>query len=276
MTTVEPPFAYLGGKRVLLPFLLKCLPKNWDKNRYIEPFMGSGILALNIPYKIGIVSDIEFSMIHLYNLLKSDRNLPLLRNELETIFKQDEKPFFNQVKKLLETDAVKNDEVKYVAYYVYMRRRSTMGRCYMNKEQKYVTQYRMDQKNLSFQSVWNKITEISKTLQTKKLEFSICEFEKTLEKARKGDFVLLDPPYFDLEQPTKYYSVIFTVEQQLKLIKWIHKLDKRGCYVMLFNMENKKVIESLPKFHCTKIPASNKKNSCYANHTEILLTNYLI
>lgn len=269
----EIPFSYLGSKRYLLPFILKNLPKSWDRKRYFEPFLGSGAVALNVNAEQYFCSDIEFFMIQLYQLLCNLKSLTPLKVLLEPLIYNDSPRAFEWVKKHIQTE---RNLLKVVAMYIYMRRRSTMGRCYKNPSTgQFITLYRNDCESVLFEPLWEKIECIHKRLHGKaKYNFTVCGFKEALRNVRKGDFVLLDPPYFDLCVPTKYYSMVFTVEQQCTLINEIKRLHEKGCYVMLFNLDHKNVISSLHGFTRKAVPQKFRKKSLFDNHTEVIFTNY--
>src|ERR1700733_14295156 len=185
---VEPPFAYLGSKRRMIPFILDNIPPSWDKekNKYIQPFMGSGVVALNIPFTNAILSDIEEPMITFYSYLKKyckdDELLELLKGKVKQCFQIDKISHFDTVKNNIASE---KSISTFLAQYIYLRKRATMGRCYFNfKKNGYVSQFRKDQIQLDVEAVWNKVEVIQKTLETKNISFYICEFIETLKNAK--------------------------------------------------------------------------------------------
>lgn len=272
---VEPPFAYLGGKKSALKLIRKTLPSNWkpESSTFVEPFMGSGVVFLNLPIRRAIISDIEFPMICLYDYLKKHKNLSSLLRSCKGHFESDSRQHFEVTRKAL----TKYDNLlEFLGAYIYVRRRTTMGRCYYNpNKEEFITRYRTDCGPVRLDAVWNKINKIADKVRTMSLTFNVCDFAETIQKAKSRDFLFLDPPYFDLQTPTKYYSSVFTLEDQERLVHCILKAHKKGCYIMLFNLYSPALRKALPvdfKFQTTK--EQDRKRTRFANYSEIMVTNY--
>lgn len=79
-----PPFKIQGIKTKLVPSIKEVV--NIDKNMlWIEPFMGSAVVGLNISPKNAIFSDLNPHIINFYNKLKEKRiDSRLVRIFLET------------------------------------------------------------------------------------------------------------------------------------------------------------------------------------------------
>ena len=249
---IVPPFAYVGSKRNLIPFILKNLPKQWNNGKLIDPFLGSGVTLLNIPFHKAIVADTEKGIIEFYKFLiySTSAEFEDFEKCLLYTFNKDSKQWFDCVK----THLYKHQFHKYefIALYVYMRRLSFMGKCLYNQNTcECITSYREDNGTTNFKALWHKITNIRLLLQKMKNKISISSNDcfTTLKKAQAGDFIFLDPPYFDiLNKKVKQYSDEFTKEDQLKFIDTINKLDQMGCYIMMFNNYHKKITSMLPNF----------------------------
>jgi DNA adenine methylase len=105
-------------------------------------------------------------------------------------------------------------------------------------------------------------------------------FEITLEKARSGDFIYLDPPYaVNPISPsfTSFTSEGFTEPDQRNLAKKFGELNKRGCYLMLSNSETKLTRELYAEY--PRIPVSvNRMINCVGKKRtgfrELVILNY--
>lgn len=70
---LKPLVKWAGGKRQLLPELVKRLPKKWGT--YYEPFVGGGALLVEL-YKMrmlnsAIISDLNGELMNLYKVVKN-------------------------------------------------------------------------------------------------------------------------------------------------------------------------------------------------------------
>jgi DNA adenine methylase len=123
----------------------------------------------------------------------------------------------------------------------------------------------------------DELREISKIL--KKVKIKAQSFEKVLNKAKKGDFIYFDPPYYPLNKSsfTTYTKDSFLEKEQERLCMVFKKLDKKGCKVMLSN-SNTDYIKNLYKDYKIKyVQATRMINSNASKRgkiSEIVVLNY--
>ena len=91
---VQPLLKWVGGKRQLLPSLLKVMPKSFDF--YVEPFLGGGALFFHLQPKNAVVCDINSELINFYNVVK-DSPEPLIQKLLSYT---DSEEFFYSIRNL--------------------------------------------------------------------------------------------------------------------------------------------------------------------------------
>jgi DNA adenine methylase len=79
---VIPPIKSQGIKTKLVPWIYDLVPKH--TGRWIEPFMGTGVVAFNMPSEKFLLSDINPHIINFYNSIKEKKITSLIvRNFLE-------------------------------------------------------------------------------------------------------------------------------------------------------------------------------------------------
>ena len=61
---LKPVTKWVGGKRQLLPEILKIIPKSY--NRYFEPFVGGGALLFKLAPKNPVINDHNSDIIIIY------------------------------------------------------------------------------------------------------------------------------------------------------------------------------------------------------------------
>jgi len=127
----------------------------------------------------------------------------------------------------------------------------------------------------------NNLRKASKAL--KNVEIKKQDYKEVLKKAKKGDFVYFDPPYYPVSKTasfTSYTSESFLDKEQIELRDTFVELHKRGCFVMLSNSDTPFInkIYSEPKnLRITKVQAGRAINSNASKRgkiTEVLITNY--
>ena len=69
---MQPFIKWAGGKRQLLPELYKRIPKKF--NKYYEPFLGGGALALDFHANEAVLNDINRSLINAYTQIRDSLN----------------------------------------------------------------------------------------------------------------------------------------------------------------------------------------------------------
>jgi hypothetical protein len=66
----KPFLKWAGGKAQLIPYLLKYIPKEF--NKYIEPFVGAGALFFHLNHPRSIISDLNEDLMITYEIVRDD------------------------------------------------------------------------------------------------------------------------------------------------------------------------------------------------------------
>jgi DNA adenine methylase len=85
---------------------------------------------------------------------------------------------------------------------------------------------------------------VSKAL--KSATITTCDFETTIDKAGRGDFIFIDPPYtvkHNLNGFIKYNENIFSWQDQVRLKKSISDAVEKGAFVLVTNANHKSIKE---------------------------------
>ena len=72
MRVVVPPIKSQGIKTKLVPWIFDLAPKNYD--RWIEPFLGTGVVAFNSGAKKAILNDSNPHIINFYKGIQQKDN----------------------------------------------------------------------------------------------------------------------------------------------------------------------------------------------------------
>ena len=116
-----------------------------------------------------------------------------------------------------------------------------------------------------------------------KVHINNLDFEKVLKKAKKGDFVYIDPPYMPTESSknifNSYSQFKFCVDEQIRLRNTMDKLTKKGVKVLLSNSYCKWIMGKYSHYTIIKIKVNRPINSNgskrrVSDYNEVLIKNY--
>jgi DNA adenine methylase len=125
------------------------------------------------------------------------------------------------------------------------------------------------------------LLKVSKALQ--KVTIKNQDYKKVLDKAKKGDFVYFDPPYYPVSKTasfTSYTTDAFLEKEQTELRDTFVELHERGCFVMLSNSDTSVINElysNIKDVKVSKVAAGRAINSNASKRgkiSEVLVTNY--
>ena len=236
----KPFLRWAGGKRKLVPEILKSFPSNFDpsKNKYFEPFVGGGSLMLAlgdknsekyVPGKNLIINDINPDLISTYKVLR-DQPKKLIA-ELSKLQSHVTKKDFENVRAWKP----KSDLQKAVRF-IYLNKTCFNGLWRVNAKGE-------------FNVPWGKIKNpklvdnenyfsVSKRLQ--KTKILNVDYVKAVSTAKKGDLVYFDPPYIPLSITASFAAYAkngFNLSDQEELAAVISRLTAKGVYVLLSNSD---------------------------------------
>jgi len=79
LKVIVPPIKSQGIKTKLVPWILSQVPDR--KGRWIEPFMGTGVVGFNAAFKVALMGDINPHLVAFYEAIRTDKITPEVVNE---------------------------------------------------------------------------------------------------------------------------------------------------------------------------------------------------
>jgi len=225
----RPFLKWAGGKFRVLDRLAPHL----QGRKLIEPFVGSGAVFLNLPFKRYLLGDINPDLINLYECLKKEQIKFL--NYSRTFFIPENN---HQDQYLLFRHEFNNGakDRRRAALFVYLNRHGFNGLCRYNKSGgfnvpfgRHIKPYFPENEMLHFIS------------HAKHAQFVCGDFVSLMNRSRKGDVVYCDPPYVPLSPTasfTSYAAQGFSYDQQVELAYKAKHLSNRGVKVVISNHDN--------------------------------------
>jgi|ERR1035437_6883081 DNA adenine methylase len=277
MERTKPFLKWAGGKGQLLSQLEAFLPDTY--NKYYEPFLGGGALFFYLNPKKASVNDINPNLIETYRAVKAQpEELIKILKRLEQKYhrgNEDEQKLFYYKTRTRYNEA-RLDSLTKSAYLIFLNKTGFNGMYRENAKGKFNIPFGQHKKP----TICNVdgIREASKLLQHTTI--TCGPFEKAVQKAGKGDFVYLDPPYYPLSTTssfTSYTGQAFLEEEQLQLFELYRSLDSRGCHVMQSNSKAPFISELYKKFRLETVMAGRSINSQGTGRgkiEELVILNY--
>ncbi len=275
----KPFVKWVGGKRQLLKQFRDLgfyPPEGFDalKNTYFEPFVGGGAVFFDLLPKKAILSDLNNELVVTYNVIKN--NVDELIGTLKK--HKNNKDYFLKIRAKNIKDL---SEVEIASRFIYLNRTCFNGLYRVNKQGGFNTPFGLNKNALICDEV--NLKKVSASLQ--KVTINHGDYKNVLKKAKKGDFIYFDPPYYPINKTssfTAYTADSFLDKEQIELRDVFYQLHNRGCFVMLSNSDTpfiNKIYSELKdkKVKINKIEAGrsiNSKGTGRGKITEVLVTNY--
>jgi DNA adenine methylase len=200
----KPPLKWAGGKRWLVPYLLRL----WNphrSSRYVEPLCGGLAISLGLVPERALVNDINPHAINFYRHLQKGFRISLKMRNDQTYF-YTRRTRFNQL-----MHQGKADSKEAAALFYYLNRTCYNGLCRFNRRGEFNVPFGR-YKNLAYKRDFSEYISAFAGW-----EFSCGDFERLA--LQPDDFIYADPPY-DVEF-TQYSKENFGWDDQVRLANWL-------------------------------------------------------
>jgi len=200
-----PPIKCQGIKTKLVPFILSQI--QWteqEHSKWIEPFLGSGVVAFNLAPKRALLTDTNQHIINFYRNIQNGK----INRDLVCGFLQENgdrllkigADYYYEVRDRFNQFASPLD-------FLFLNRSCFNGVMRFNskggfnvpfcrKPQRFAQSY--------ITKIANQVDWVSKQIAGKEWEFRVANWQDTLLEAQPHHFVYLDPPY--IGRHTDYYN----------------------------------------------------------------------
>lgn len=269
----KPILKWAGGKRQILPILIKNIPDKF--NTYYEPFTGGAALLISL-YSLNkinraVISDTNGDLYNLYKIIRDNpQQLIFELNDLK--FKNDKDNYY----KARELFNANHNPLERAALLIYLNRHGYNGLYRVNSKNEFNVPF--GKYNNPRMPIPEKITFLSKLFQSCIILNS--DFEVAVKDVVKGDFVYFDPPYMPLSKTssfTGYTHSGFDEEEQHRLARLFKELTDKGVFVMESNSSTEFIKELYNDYELLEVDARRNINSVGTKRNvikELIITNY--
>ena len=266
----RPFLKWAGGKGQLLEQYQRyfaLLPRT----TYHEPFLGGGAVYFHLRPARAVLSDLNRELIVCYQVVRDSPGqlIAELRQHL------NDRRYFYETRAL---DPERLDPVRRASRTIYLNKTCFNGLYRVNSRGRFNVPFGRynrplicDEQNIRAASRWLKDATLE-----------VAPFESVLERATRGDFIYLDPPYQPLSSTasfTAYTPGAFREEDQVRLAEVVRELDRRKCRVMLSNSNSPLVRRLYKGLRQIRVAATRSINSVASRRgriSELLILNYAV
>ena len=229
---IIPPIKTQGIKTKILPHIAKAM--EWEGNgRWVEPFLGSGVVLFNLAPARAIISDTNPHIIEFYQSLQDGSiDSSVVRDYLEDegrrLFRLGQDHYYD-IRSRFNANPNSLD-------FLFINRSCFNGMIRFNKSGGFNTPF--CKKNDRFRKAYitkicNQVSAVQKIINENDWEFSCLDWKLALDRVDCTDFVYADPPY--INRFSDYYNC-WDKNDADSLEKWL--LDSSCQFVYSMWLEN--------------------------------------
>jgi DNA adenine methylase len=203
MKVKVPPIKSQGIKTKLVPWIKSIVPRDFD-GAWIEPFIGTGVVAFNIAPKKAILCDTNPHLINFYSSIASGEIDGWLVKEF----------LIKEGSELLEKGQVHYYDIRErfnklhnPLDFLFLNRAGFNGMIRFNKKGGFNTPFCRKPQRFApayITKIVNQVFFVSNLLKDRDFVFKCQSFEKTILCGDENDIIYCDPPYID--RHADYYN----------------------------------------------------------------------
>lgn len=196
MKVITPPIKSQGIKTKLVPWISEILPARDGK--WIEPFIGTGVVAFNMGFKKAILNDTNPHIIILYKEIQEGKITPqivktYLEKEGEELRNAGDNGYdhFRLIKNRFNENPNSLD-------FIFLSRAGFNGMMRFNKKGQWNIPFCKKPERFAqayITKIVNQVAKVSHAIKPE-WEFQNKQFSEIIPLAEKGDVIYCDPPYY--------------------------------------------------------------------------------
>ncbi len=240
MKIYVPPIKSQGIKTKLVPWISSIVPHDFD-GRWIEPFMGTGVVAFNLAPKQALLCDTNPHLINFYQAIANGVITPeLVKKYLEKeggeLLDKGESHYYeirerfnkehNPLDFLFLNRAGFNGMIRF-------NRKGEFNIPFCRKPQRFAQAY--------ITKITNQVSYVSRLLRAKDFVFKCQSFEITISEGGNEDIIYCDPPYIDRhtdyfncwneEHEKALFHALSNTQSKFILSTWHHNNYRENEYI---------------------------------------------
>jgi DNA adenine methylase len=240
MKVKVPPIKSQGIKTKLVPWINDIVSNDFD-GRWVEPFMGTCVVAFNIAPQCALLCDTNPHLINFYQAIKDgeiDSNIikEFLKKEGSLLLEKGESHYYE----LRERFNEKHNPLDFLFLnragfngMIRFNRKGGFNIPFCRKPQRFAQAY--------VTKIVNQVSHVSQLLKEKDFEFKCQSFEDTIASTISSDVVYCDPPYigrhvdyfngWDEYKENRLFDLLSETESKFILSTWHHNDFRENEYI---------------------------------------------
>jgi len=201
--TIVPPIKCQGIKTKLVPWIKSIVPAE-SKGLWVEPFMGSGVVAFNVRPRRALLADTNPHLINFYTAIRDGEITPsiakgFLEKEGAMLLASGGEHFYTVRKRFNENGAPLD--------FLFLNRACFNGMIRFNRKGGFNVPFcrkpnRFAQAYIT--KITNQIQAVSDAMKIGEYDFVCQSFAETIAEAGSQDWIYCDPPY--IERHADYFN----------------------------------------------------------------------
>jgi len=265
-----PFLKWAGGKRQLIPELLRSLPEDIKGRRYVEPFLGAGSLFFAIAPKRSLIADANPFLIAAYEAIRSDSGVVL--DSLRGHVRRHSHDHYYEVRQ--QYNELRHSAAQ-AARFIYLNMACFNGIFRVNTKNHFNVP--KGSKDILHAPSIEEFRLIAELLATAKI--MCADYKVTFDEVSDNDFVYIDPPYPALND-TAYFNHYtadrFSADEQERLAAWVSRISERGASFLLSNADVPSIRKLYRGFNLRAVPVRRfvSSNGTRTPVSELIITNF--
>ena len=223
-----PPIKCQGIKTKLVPFIIENVKRDED-GLWIEPFVGTGVVAFNLQPKRALLNDKNQYIIALYKGIQSGEiTSKVVREFLEyhgALLERCGGEYYIEMRDAFNSNG---DPL----YFLFLNRSDFNGMIRFNRSGQFNVPFCQKPNRFArayVTKICNQVANVASILKDKDWEFTCRPWQEAFSTAGANDYIYLDPPY--IGRDTSYVGE-WPEEEAIELARYAHDTPANVCLSM--------------------------------------------
>ena len=235
-----PPIKSQGIKTKLVPWINGIVPLPLDE-RWVEPFMGTGVVAFNLAPKNALLCDINPHLIAFYQAVSDGGITPekvrdYLEREGARLLEKGQSHYY-EIRERFNRNHQPLD-------FLFLNRAGFNGMIRFNRKGEFNIPFCKKPQRFArayITKITNQVSYVSNLLKSRNFEFKCQGFDKTIAESSAKDIIYCDPPYigrhvdyyngWDGEYERMLFNLLSEIPNRFILSTWHHNDYRENEYI---------------------------------------------